>query len=122
MEYVAPAAPAPTKEQLIELLSKPIAKIIASEMADESDVDRIWILRKIHKNYLYYRDLQNFAPALYQGLVDSTGIDGSLFTGSGSDGYQGYDYTQNIYRGYCRKLCAVLGLELRTKRRRAIIV
>ena len=112
MQVLGPAPPAPTKDELIKLLSKPIAKVIQGEMQDESDVDRIWILRKIHKNYLYYRDLAYFAPALYQGLVDSTGIDGSILPGGESNGTPQYDYTQNIYRGYCRKLCAVLGTRI----------
>lgn len=75
-------------------------------MSDESDPDRVWILRQIHKNYLYYRDLQYFAPSLYQGIVDFTGTSGTV-----PDEVSGglYDYSQNIYRGYCRKLEAVLG-------------
>ena len=79
-------------------------------MADEADIDRIWILRKIHKNMLYYRDLAYFAPALYQGLVDATGVDGNITSDSSWQG--SYDYTQNIYRGYCRKECAVLGTRI----------
>ena len=110
MEVLGAAAPTPTKEQLIAQLSKPIARVMSSEMADESDIDRVWILRKIHKASLYYRDLQNFAPALYGGLVDATGIDGSIFPGGGDGG--SYDYTQNDYRGYCRKTMAVLGTRI----------
>lgn len=112
MEELGPAPPTPTKEELIAQLSRPISKVIATEMADEADIDRIWILRKIHKAYLYYRDLAYFAPALFQGLVDSTGIDGSLIPDSFAQGAGIYDYTQNIYRGYCRKLEAVLGTRI----------
>ena len=112
MEPIAAAAPVPTKKELIAQLAKPIAKVISSEMADEADIDRIWILRKIHKNSLYYRDLAYFAPALYQGLVDATGIDGSVMPDSSWQGNGVYDYTQNIYRGYCRKLEAVLGTRI----------
>lgn len=109
MEVLGPAQEAPTQKELIQALSKHISLTINSEMADESDIDRVWILRKIHKAYLYYRDLAYFAPAMYQGLVDATGIDGTLFP----EGAQGaYDYTQNIYRGYCRKLEAVLGTRI----------
>src|ERR1700744_6317947 len=109
MEPIAPASPTPSKQQLIAALSKPIARTIQSEMTDESDIDRIWLLRKFHKAILYYRDLAYFAPALYQGLVDATGIDGSMLPDSSAQGSAIYDYTQNIYRGSCRKLEAVLG-------------
>jgi hypothetical protein len=112
MEILGPTAPAPSKQELIAKLSKPIARVISSEMADECDVDRIWILRKIHKNLLYYRDLAYFAPALYQGLIDATGVDGSVLPDSSWQGNGVYDYTQNIYRGYCRKLEAVLGTRI----------
>lgn len=110
MEVLGPAQPAPTQEELISLLEEPIRKVLSSEMEDEADVDRIWLLRKIQKNYLYYRDLQYFVPAIVQGLVDATGIDGSMFTGDSSD--DGGDYSQNIFLGYCRKLEAVLGTRI----------
>jgi hypothetical protein len=110
MEILGPTAPAPSKAELIAKLAKPIARVISSEMADEADVDRVWILRKIHKNLLYYRDLAYFAPALYQGLLDATGIDGGSVADAGGSAV--YDYTQNIYRGYCRKLEAVLGTRI----------
>ena len=111
MEPIADAPPTPSKRALITALSKPLARVIQSEMNDEADVDRVWILRKVHKNLLYYRDLAYFAPALYQGLVDATGIDGSMFPDASQAGGT-YDYTQNIYRGYCRKLEAVLGTRI----------
>lgn len=112
MEPIAPAAPAPSKEELIFALSEHITRVIQQEMVDESDIDRIWLLRKFHKNYLYLRDLAYFAPALYQGLVDATGIDGSILPDPSWQGNGVYDYTQNIYKGYCRKLMAVLGTRI----------
>ena len=112
MEILGPTTAAPSKEELIAKLSKPIARVISSEMADEADIDRVWVLRKIHKNLLYYRDLAYFAPALYQGLIDATGVDGSVLPDSSWQGNGVYDYTQNIYRGYCRKLEAVLGTRI----------
>lgn len=112
MEILGAAAPAPTKQELIAQLSKPLGKVMAEEMADESDIDRIWILRHAHKNYLYYRDLAYFAPALFQGLVDTTGVDGAILPDSAWQGNGVYDYTQNIYKGYCRKEMAVLGTRI----------
>jgi hypothetical protein len=111
VEVLGPAPPTPTKKELIARLAKPLGRVMSAEMADESDIDRTWILRKIHKNYLYYRDLAYFAPALYQGLLDATGIDGSLMPESVASAGM-YDYTQNIYKGYCRKLVAVLGTRI----------
>lgn len=112
MEILGPAQPAPTKAQLIAQLTKPLQKVISGEMSDESDVDRVWILRKLYKNILYYRDLAYFAPALYQGLVDATGIAGAVIPDDawGASGW--YDWTQNVYKGYCRKLEAVLGTRI----------
>lgn len=112
MEILGPTAPAPSKDELIAQCGNAIAKVMSSEMADEADIDRVWLLRKFHKNYLYYRDLAYFAPALYQGLVDATGIDGSILPDAAWQGNGAYDYTQNIYRGYCRKLEAVLGTRI----------
>lgn len=109
MEVLGPASPSPSPEDLIKFLSPHLSKVISAELSDEADIDRIWILRKIHKNYLYYRDLAYFAPALYQGLVEATGLDGSLVPDVSAGVY---DYTQNIYRGYCRKLEAVLGTRI----------
>ena len=112
MEPIAAANPAPSKAQLIQVLTKPIARVIQSETNDDSDIDRVWLLRKFHKNYLYWRDLAYFAPALYQGLIDATGIDGSsAVDSSGQDGGV-YDYTQNHYKGYGRKFMAVLGTRI----------
>jgi hypothetical protein len=113
MEILDPnAPPTPSKEELISQLSKPIATVMSGEMADESDIDRVWLLRMAHKNSLYYRDLAYFAPALYQGLVDTTGVDGSILPDDSWQGNGVYDYTQNIYRGYCRKMEAVLGTRI----------
>jgi hypothetical protein len=111
MEVIGPAEAAPKPEELLEALAKPFARVMSAEAEDETEIDWIWILRRTHKASLYYRDLAYFAPALYQGLVDATGIDaGPLGGGSGGEGAT--DYTQNIYRGYCRKLEAVLGTRI----------
>lgn len=107
MEEISQVPAPPGTDELIQLCGEQINKVMSEEMSDEADPDRVWILRNIHKNYLYYRDLQQFAPALYQGLVDSTGIAGSTLPDEVGSGL--YDYTQNVYRGYCRKLEAVLG-------------
>lgn len=112
MEILGPAPATPDTKTLIAQLAKPIGKVMSGEMADEADVDRVWILRALHKAYLYYRDLAYFAPALYQGLVDSTGIDGTMIPSGAYSGTGLYDYTQNVYRGYCRKLEAVLGTRI----------
>jgi len=107
MEPLAPAAPAPTTEEIIAKCGKFITDVMRSEMSDEIDPDRIYILRQVHKNYLYYRALQYFAPSIYQGIVDATGVNGSYVPDQ--DGFGAYDYNQNIYRGYSRKFEAVLG-------------
>lgn len=109
MQNLGPAPPVPTKDELIAQLSPAILKIIADEMSDDLEPDRIWILRKIYKNYLYYRNLQNFAPQLYQSIVDFTGSGGPTSAPLDEDANGLYDYSQNYYKGYCRKEMAVLG-------------
>lgn len=113
MTVLGPAKAAPPLEQLIAMLAKPLAKVITEEMTDEGMVDRIWLLRHYRQNYLYYQGLQNFAPAIFQGIIDQTGVTGSLFGGSDyGNGIGSYDYTQNTFKGYCRKEEAVLGTRI----------
>jgi hypothetical protein len=107
VQELGPAKPAPSLEQLIQLCGKEIANVMRQELSDEADPDRIYILRQIHQNYLYYRDLQQYAPSFYQGIVDVTGVAGPALPDDAGSGI--YDYTQNIFRGFCRKLEAVLG-------------
>lgn len=110
MQILGPAQPAPSKDELIRILAKPLGIVLGAEMADDDNESRLWILRRAHRNSLYYRDLAYFAPALYQGLTDATGINGSIVPDESGQG--AYDYTQNVYRGYCRKLVAVLGTRI----------
>lgn len=110
MQELAPAQPAPDLDDIIKQVSPAITKLIESESSDESDDGRIWILRKVRKADLYFRDLENYAPSFYQGIIDATSTTGTVPT----DGYGGgdYDYTQNHYRGFCRKLEGVLGTRM----------
>jgi hypothetical protein len=109
MEALSPAPPAPSTQELIQQCGAAISTVMKQEMSDESDSDRTWILRKIHKSYLYLRDLQNFSPQLFQSIVDFTGVAGPITSIPDELGNGLYDYTQNHYRGYCRKLEALLG-------------
>src|SRR5271166_2938455 len=109
MQTLGPAAPAPTTEELIAACGPSIMQVISDEMSDDLEPDRIWILRQIHKNYLYSRNLQNFAPQLYQSIVDFTGIGGPVSTPTDENANGLYDYSQNYFKGYCRKFEAVLG-------------
>jgi hypothetical protein len=112
MEPIASAPPQMTTQQLIQVLAKHINQVISAESGDQDDIDRVWLLRKVHKNFLYYRDLAYFAPALYQGLVDATGISGEVMPDDAWNGAGLYDWTQNLFRGYCRKLEAILGTRI----------
>lgn len=89
------------------MCGKAIADVSRSESSDENDPDRVFILRNVHKNYLYYRNLQNFVASFLNGVVDMTGVAGPSI--QDENGSTNYDYSQNIYKGYCRKLEAVLG-------------
>lgn len=111
MEVLGAAAPAPTPEELLESLREDIQKIATAESADEADADRVWWLRRIHKNYTYYRNLQSYAPSFYQGLADYSSI-GGVDVGGSDNGSGMYDYSQNYYTGFCRKLEAVLGTRM----------
>lgn len=109
METLGPAQAAPTTEQLIQICGKQIMNVMAQESSDENDPDRVWILRNIHRNYLYQRNLQNFAPSVYASVADFTGATPIV----GDDVGTGmYDYSQNLYAGFCRKLEAVLGTRM----------
>lgn len=110
MEVLGAAQPAPTEEELISLLGEDIQKVATAESADETDSDRVWWLRRIHKNYTYYRNLQSSAPSFFQGMADYSSVGGADI---GSDSGSGiYDYSQNYYLGFCRKLEAVLGTRM----------
>jgi hypothetical protein len=112
MEELGPAAPAPTTDELIAQCGPDILKLMQQEMSDESDVDRCYILWICHKNYLYYRDLQYYAPSIYEGMTDFTSVAGVSIPPLSDDGSGVYDYSQNFFRGYCRKLEAVLGTRM----------
>ncbi len=107
MEAIAQAEKLPTTEELIKLLGKEILAVMQTECADENDSDRVWLLRIIHRNYTYYRDLMNFVASSLSGIINVTGISGPI--NPATDEYQQGDYSQNIFRGYCRKLEGVLG-------------
>src|ERR1700684_3119182 len=109
MQELAAAPPAPTTDELIQQCAAAINTVIKAEMSDEADSDRVWILRKVMKSYLYYRDLQSYSPQLFQSIVDFTGIAGPITSMPDELGNGQYDYTQNHYRGYCRKLEALIG-------------
>jgi hypothetical protein len=104
----------PTKEQIIEICGKALQRVMESELSDANDADRIWLLRVIHRNYTYYRDLMTFVASSIAGIVDVTGVAGPISTIGDSYGYQIGDYSQNIFRGYCRKLEGVLGNRMPT--------
>jgi hypothetical protein len=109
MTELGPAPEAPSTQELIQQCGAAITTLMKQEMSDESDSDRVWVLRKIHKSYLYYRDLQSYAPQLFQSIVDFTGVAGPITSIPDELGSGLYDYTQNFYRGYARKLEALLG-------------
>ena len=108
MQVVGPGPAAPSTPELIKLCEDSITKAMTEELADTSDQDRYYLLQEIYRNHLYYRDLQN----AYQVTTSVTNYTSSGPTANGLSGLEGetqYDYSQNIYRGYARKLEAVLG-------------
>lgn len=109
MQELGPAQDPPTVEEIIQAVGPDIVRVMREESEESSDQDRMWILRLIHKSYLYFRDLQSYSPQVYQSLLDATGISGGGNYNTDEVGSDLYDYTQNIVRGYCRKLEAVLG-------------
>lgn len=107
MQELGPAQAAPTVEELIAKCGPAITSVMSDELSDTADPDRVFILRKVHQNYLYYRDLETTAPLYYGSIQGTTNV---ASVGSFDQGGIGtYDYTQNIFRGYARKLEAVLG-------------
>ncbi len=112
MENLGAAKPAPTLDELIDTCGASITKLMQSECADESEIDRCYILWGINRNYLYYRDLQTYAPSIYSGMVDFASVAGVTLPETEVGGEGTYDYSQNYFRGYCRKLEAVLGTRM----------
>lgn len=110
MQELGNAQAAPTEQELITLVGKDVMKIMTEETSESSDPDRVYLYREILRNWLYYSDLQNYAPSVYSGITDFTGTTGGQTTTLGDDqAGPYYDYSQNIYRGYARKIEAVLG-------------
>jgi len=110
MQVLGSAPPAPSTEEIIAVCGDSLRALMKEEIGDEVDSDRRFILLKIYKAYLYFRDLQSYAPALFESLLDATSIVGTATnTPNDLNGSNIYDWTQNIYRGYCRKLEAVIG-------------
>jgi hypothetical protein len=107
MQELGPAQAAPTLDELIEWCGPQVCQVIQEECNESDNQDRFWLLRTLHKSYLYFRDLQTYSPQLYQSLLDATSISGNNDFDELGSGL--YDYTLNICRGYCRKLEAVLG-------------
>lgn len=114
MQELGPAKPAMEKDALIALVSKSILSVMEGELSDANDPDRIWLLRFAHRNYTLYRDLMTFAANSITGIVDVTGVAGPISSVGDDDGFQSGDYSQNIYRGFCRKLEGVLGNRIPT--------
>ncbi len=104
-----PAPPVPTPEELIELLTPHIVTLNEQGRSDETDPDRVWLLRNALKNYIYDRDLENFAPQVISGIADMTGTGEPLVPNDVNDGSGIYDYTFPIFTGFRRKWVAIMG-------------
>jgi len=113
MEAIAPAPPAPSVDELIALLENPVKDVMRTEMSDENDPDRVWILRKNFNNYIYSRGLQNYASLLTQSILALTSQGGpGVDLGADEEPTGLYDYTQKHYTGFKRKFVAVIGNRL----------
>ncbi len=110
MEAIAPAQAAPSVEEIIEKCGKAISSAMTEELSDTADPDRVFILREIYRSYLYFTGKQNQAPTFFGDLFSATNVN---VNGNGQDGgVNSYDYSQNIYRGYARKLEGILGTRM----------
>lgn len=106
MQEIAPAEKSPTTEQLIELCGAKLISVMNDESSEGTNSDRIFLLRQCFKAEIYTRNLQNYAPEFYASLLDASNVVSNI----PDDGGVGrFDYSQNIYAGYLRKLMAVLG-------------
>src|SRR6185312_597787 len=111
MQILGAAPGAMPVEELIQACAPAIVQLMREEMSDESEPDRIWLLRQARKNYLYYKDLQNYAPQIFDGMLGLTAP--GYNEGLDQDGGNGfYDYSSNIWRGYCLKFVSVLGTRM----------
>lgn len=95
--------------QIIDLYEKDIVQTMQTDDSDASNPDRVWILRKNFNNYLYFRDLQNYAPQLFQSILAQTSIAGPQIEWPEDDATGQYDYSQKTYTGFKRKFTAIIG-------------
>lgn len=100
----------PTAEQLLQMLKPSVKVLVTDDVSADGEPERAWVLRQMRKSSLYWRGLQYCAPYLFDtGFTEFSQIGTPIAGTGGTDGSGLYDYNQNIYRGYGRKFCAVLG-------------
>lgn len=100
----------PDPKQLLGMLKEPVKSLVTNDVEEDASPERMWVLRQMRKSGLYWRGLQYVAPYLFDSGYTEFSQVGSPISQAGPDQATGlYDYNQNIYRGYGRKFCAVLG-------------
>lgn len=113
MTVIGPADPQelpPTPDQLVQILSDPIRKVIDSDIETPNDPEKLYQYYNAQRNYLMYRGFQWTAPMYNNGYVSIGPVTGSQGYGAnqGEDG-PAYDYIQNTFRGTGNKLIAAIG-------------
>lgn len=98
----------PTPEELVEILSEPIRKVIEDDIETPNDPEKLYQYYNAQRNYLMYRGFQWTAPMYNNGYVSIGPVSGSSGSDQGEDG-PAYDYVQNTFRGTGNKLIAAIG-------------
>ncbi len=111
MTVTGPADPQtlpPTPEELVQILSEPIRKVIETDIETPNDPEKLYQYYNAQRNYLMYRGHQWVAPMYNNGYVSIGPVSSTSNGETGEDG-PAYDYIQNTFRGTGNKLIAAIG-------------
>lgn len=104
------AAPAPTKEELIEQLKVPLGALVKTDVRGDVDPEKRYQYSLARKFELYDRGKQYLAPMMVDNqIADWTPIGNSRSTGDVAAYGGRYDHVINLLRGDKHKFVAVLG-------------
>jgi hypothetical protein len=109
MQVLGPAGVVPSKEDLLKQYKQDLDKVIEQINVDV-EPERVFQLRRAQEADLVWRQLQNSLPQFTDSTISAYSATGSPILGGSRDDSD--DYVQNIYRGYGRKLIAVIGQRL----------
>lgn len=105
-----PAQAPPSEEQLITALKGPLKSLLSEEIEGDTDPDKVVQYARARFNTLLWKNIQFVAPVMgNNGIADYQQVGGNGQTGNNYGAAGSFDYTQNDFRGFGLKYCAVVG-------------